>query len=481
MADRLHAGVARRAINPPLGTRRVGPRIYGDPIESIANDLTATVCVLALGPVTVVVMALDLCEMLPSEALGLRRAVGAALGTPVSHVLLNMSHNHSCPALPGSTPSPDSPVQQERKERYERDLAKWLVEVSLEARGRMVPVRIGSGWGHSDIGVYRREVGPDGRDALGEVPGHAIDDAVGVIRIDDLDGRLLATMFSFGCHGVVVGPRSRVATTDYPGPARRTIESVLGGTALFLQACGGNINPRLGIGYATDGLDDELRVGATLGAEVVRVLADIRTAVRAGERVTFGDVPGIYGRPWQPISSEAPDRLAAIEDVVELEYGPLPSLADATGIRDACRAELAARLAGDSAEWEVRVARMFSDWSDHLVSAVTDGHPTHALTVQAIRINDVALTGMSMETFFETGLEIKLRSPIAHTQVLGYTNGSTGYLPRREDYPPGGWQINERYRVPDLFVQAYMHPVALDPGAEQVAVNRALGCLERLI
>ncbi len=62
----------------------------------------------------------------------------------------------------------------------------------------------------------------------------------------------------------------------------------------------------------------------------------------------------------------------------------------------------------------------------------------------------------------------------------GYTNGSTGYLPRREDYPPGGWKLHETYHVPDLYVQACLHPVALHPDAEQIAVQRVLELIERL-
>ena len=82
--------------------------------------------------------------------------------------------------------------------------------------------------------------------------------------------------------------------------------------------------------------------------------------------------------------------------------------------------------------------------------------------------------------FFETGLAIKAKSPFQHTQVLGYTNGSIGYLPRAEDYPQGGWKLHESYAVPDLFVQAYSLPVALHPESEQVAVERASALIRQL-
>ena len=88
---------------------------------------------------------------------------------------------------------------------------------------RLRPARIGSGWGESAIGVYRREL-RDGRDVLGEVPDHPIDTSVGVIRVDDLDGNPIAIVFRYSAHPVTVGSRSQVASSDYPGPAREVLE-----------------------------------------------------------------------------------------------------------------------------------------------------------------------------------------------------------------------------------------------------------------
>ena len=136
---------------------------------------------------------------------------------------------------------------------------------------------------------------------LGEVPDHPIDPSVGVIRVDDLDGNPIAVVFRYSAHPVTVGSRSQVASSDYPGPAREVLERNLGGLALFLQGCGGNINPRVGIGYEVDCRDTKNRVGLELGGEALKVAARIRTNTRAGERRPLGNVPNILFTPWEPV------------------------------------------------------------------------------------------------------------------------------------------------------------------------------------
>ena len=49
MSSTLYAGAARRVINPRLGTGKPGLRLFGDPIQSIESDLTATALVFGDG------------------------------------------------------------------------------------------------------------------------------------------------------------------------------------------------------------------------------------------------------------------------------------------------------------------------------------------------------------------------------------------------------------------------------------------------
>jgi len=479
MGTTLYAGAARRAINPQLGTGKAGLRLFGSPIQAIETDLTATVVVLGDGDTRVALIAIDLCVTSMAEGGRLRFAVAEALGTPVSHVLLNLSHNHSAPALPEFMAMTDSDEDVRFRARYERDLQRWLVEAAREADGRLQPARIGCGWGESTIGVYRRETRV-GRDVLGEVPDHPIDPTVGVIRVDDLDGNPIAVAFRYSAHPVTVGGRSAVASADFPGPAREVLERNLGGLALFLQGCGGNINPRVGIGYEVDCRDTKNRVGLELGGEALKIAAGIRTHTRAGERRPLGNIPNILFTPWEPVHGDTCTHLAAAQTTVALEFDELPSLEKAREILAHWQRTREERLGGDALDWEVRAAQKYEHWATKLVAAVEDGQPTHDLQLQALRVNDILVSAMNMEVFFETGLEIRARSPLPDTFVLGYTNGCFGYLPRGEDYPEGGWQLEESYAVPDLIPQAWAMPVILHPDSARRAVEASLELISGL-
>jgi len=87
---------------------------------------------------------------------------------------------------------------------------------------------------------------------------------------------------------------------------------------------------------------------------------------------------------------------------------------------------------------------------------------------------------MSAEVFSPTTAAVRERSPFAQTIVLGYTNGTLCYLPRTGDYPPDGWSIHTRYRIPDLVFQAYGLPTGLAPTSEARVVDAVRDLLERI-
>lgn len=474
----LHAAVARRVINPPLGIKRPGVRLFADPIQAIESDLTATVLILGVGDRLSAIVAIDLCAISVSVIDRLRRQIAAVLGTTVDCVLVNESHTHSGPALPEFIP--ESAEQTFLQEAYQEDLERMVMDAVREASRGLQVARIGASWGESRISAYRREQKPDGTYHLAEVPGAPTDPAVGVVRVDDAGGRPIAILFSYGCHPVTMGPHSHVASSDFPGAAREIVEGSLGGTAIFLQACGGNINPITGIGAEVDCRENKNRIGEMLGGEVIKVAASIRTHVQRGERRPIDTLSSVSVWPWEPVSEESKSSLVSAERMLELNSVDLPSLEKAQEIRGHWCRKLQEAESGSGHRWDVSIARRFAHWSERLVEAVEDGNFRYLMPVQVLRVEDISWVGIGAEVFFETGLRIKKRSPIAHTEVLGYSNGCRTYLPRAEDYPEGGWDIDARYEVPDLFFQACSIPVALHSDSADRVVQAAEDILRRV-
>jgi hypothetical protein len=299
---------------------------------------------------------------------------------------------------------------------------------------------------------------------------------VGVLRVDRLDGSPIAIAASYGCHTVVVGPRASVASADFPGPMREVVERALGGTCLFLQGGGGDIMPCWGMGHELDNTDAKTRVGAMLAGEVVKVAAGLRTHVRRGERVSIPSLlgPGQTMRPLEPVTGDTCTFLGARSRTVELDLVGLPALERAEAIRAERRADLDAALGGTS-ERAITIARHFAAWADILVDAVRTGRRTAPMEVQAIRVNDIVITAIAAEAFSATTRAIRERSPFRDTIALGYSNGVLCYLPTRDAYPPGGWDVGDRYRIPDQVFQSYLLPVALDPGSEERIQDAVLG------
>ena len=62
------------------------------------------------------------------------------------------------------------------------------------------------------------------------------------------------------------------------------------------------------------------------------------------------------------------------------------------------------------------------------------------IILQAFRVGDIAIATVPFETFAETGLEIKEKSPFSPTFTISFANGSHGYLPTPEQHELGGYE-----------------------------------------
>ena len=72
---------------------------------------------------------------------------------------------------------------------------------------------------------------------------------------------------------------------------------------------------------------------------------------------------------------------------------------------------------------------------------VASASPTRSLNITVGRVGDLAFVGLGCEAFNAIGTAIKRGSPLPHTFVFTHCNGAAGYLPTRDAYNEGGYEV----------------------------------------
>ncbi len=101
--------------------------------------------------------------------------------------------------------------------------------------------------------------------------------------------------------------------------------------------------------------------------------------------------------------------------------------------------------------------------------ARTDEHSTEPCPIHGVRVGDAAIVGLAGEPFVRYALHGRALHGEDTTMILGYSDGTIGYLPTAEAYEEGGYEPNAYVWYPD--------GVPLDPGVENVvkdAIERML-------
>lgn len=95
-----------------------------------------------------------------------------------------------------------------------------------------------------------------------------------------------------------------------------------------------------------------------------------------------------------------------------------------------------------------------------------DGTPLAIVENYALHLDTVGGTSTSADfPHYELGVDIKHQSPFRHTVVIELANDNIGYVPRREDYANGGYEVASS---------------RLAPGGGEQIVETALRLLKRL-
>jgi hypothetical protein len=353
------------------------------------------------------------------------------------------------------------------------DTADLVVQVVKDAAKNLVPVKAAAGEGHEDrisenrrlkmkdgseIDMRRAYSMPRDEDVAAVGP---IDPQIGLLRLDRADGTPLAVLYNFACHPIM-NPPSKGNSADYAGFASKVIEDALGGgaVALFVQGCGGDVNPARYKEVSRP--PDAEPLGAMLGASVLGALRKIESKAGSVLKVSNETISlpraADYEKRIAAIGAEQTKLLAALRptDINFKSFLPLlleeklsadfPShhaqsyLHDRSLGRDPIekldadnRASVAAYLQNlQVMEQLTRLNTNLALLKKHLAEAKAAANPMLEVEVCGLRVGDFKLVTFPGELTVQIGLGLKKAAKDPHAFVAGYTNGYIYYTPTVE-------------------------------------------------
>lgn len=435
--DILLAGTGRRCINPPAGIAHGG---WGaqkhEQAEGIDMDLWVTVLALTDAESAALIVDVDIQILTNEIADRIRAAISEATKLPADHIRASATHTHSGPV----------PYKSWIEKGFElvgpwfEEVCKWSAEAAVEALANRTPTVVRTGRGDCRINVNRRASTAAGERFLGINRAGATDHEVQILNLESPDGGFLATVVNYACHPTIMGPPNRLITPDYPGAMKRVVERALGGKCLFLQGAAGDQGPVRGF---QDNVQVYRSLGSILGHEVVKIALGAKH-IPTGE--TFREIiPS--GAPLGMYDEQFPEARGAGLKILERDI-PVP-LREGLPERKAAGAKLAhwkeklkeARRVGD--ERTVTEAIYMARRADIQLRMADDfgGKTSAGVRTHFICFGDVALVGCNIEPFCEMGMFVKRSSPFPFTCVSGYTNGRMAYMATAEEWPRGGYEV----------------------------------------
>ena len=411
-AEGLRVGRAAVSITPAVGQPMLSPQ--RPPFEmkyaAEAHDpIQAKAIVIDQGGQRVALVEVDLTNMplkLTQEA---KKIIGETTKIDPANVLMATTHTHTAPQLRPKYLGKFDKKSRQMTLDYLAALPGEIAEAVKLAEADLQPAQVAAAIGHEDsVSFNRRYFLRDGTvmtnpfkgedEKLGQVlrPAGPNDPSVGVVVFESPKAEPLAVMTNFSLHCDTMGGPSPSA--DFPFMIERTLKAALGPQVLSVWVSGasGNINHYYLMDpvkfHRTKGVQESSRIGAILGAEVLRAY------------------------PRREVVRDTPLRVS--HEIVRLDYHPEKAPAQIARFKD---------------------QKDFSD--DEVLCHNENGKLTFDADVQVITLgNELAWVGLPGEMFVELGLALKEASPFRYTIVHSLANGAIGYVPNRRSYPEGGYE-----------------------------------------
>ena len=424
----LRAGAATSNITPELGGEVVGG-FAPYPCTNIHDELHARCLVLDDGKTKLALVVCDLLGLHRSVSLKARELIEKEAGIPAANVLISGTHTHSAVnALGGPVRGYFSDLELTD---YQKFVARRIADGVRRAANLLRPAEIAFGTVDVPEHVHIRrwflkegsmppnpfgkidkvKMNPGaGNPALVEPAGEP-DPTISIIALREPGGRMISVYSAYSLH-YVGGVNGADISADYYGYYCEALKQ--------LQTGGGEYPPFVAMmanGTSGDANNINFRTPQPRKKpyEQMRYVAeDVAAKVHAT----------LQNLKWQ---SEAP--LASRYRELDVKWRSIPAELIAWAKETEAKAP---RIQGGKADLPLAYAGR--------VQRLAQASPETKFPAQILRIGDICIGSSPCETFAETGVEFRKRSPFAKSFMVELAHGYYGYMPTPRHFELGGYE-----------------------------------------
>lgn len=420
-------GIASIDITPqqPVWLTGYGNRDHRS--EGVYQSLIAGAISIAGDADEVLILTADLIGYDLAYAAAAKNRIAESTGLLPHQIVLTATHTHCAPffypmAMPG-----------EVEKGYAEFLLGQLVQVAVSAKNQQVEGTVAFSRGHSEFGVSRRL--PDGQGGVlfAPNPDGPMDRDLDTLWFNNAAGELIGSLTVFGCH-----PTSRggyLIGGDYPGFLCRALSEQTGAPSFFSTGCAGNIRPWFkgeNNGFNTPTLEELEAASGRIAAEVMQSQQD----------TTLVNTEG----------------LCIISEFHHLPYVELP---DAAALRDHA---------------ENHSNAFIRHWASEMLKLSEAGGLPKSCPqeIQVVQFNETTRAiFLGGEVLAEIGLHIKSVLQPATTITVAYSNGLIAYVPSKETYDLGGYEVDGSHFY-------FLRPAPFSKEIEDSIVAKTVAIVEAL-
>lgn len=411
----LKAAKGKVIITPSPGTPMAGNIRLDNRSRGVHDDLYCNVLILKDNDTKICLLGFDLIGLEFVTCNEIKNRIEKSTDIPSGNIVIWATHTHS---------GPDTGMRmyQGTGEEVAAYLETMTVKVTSEvirADGRYEEVSLKAGSTTvADLSFNRRLVKKDGSVVMNfeefvpdEIIGTTgpVDKELITLSVWDKDNRLFALLVNFALHPAILVGYKWLISKDYINYLDEYISDHYGKQVITLFANGaeGNINH---LNYLDQNqlrnFSEAKRVGRKLGKHVNK---SVRCSTVLDGKIRF--VSEKVALPLREITQQEKEWADMVlerdKDLSEDMFDGIPDKTYARMIKD--------MLVRSDKECET--------------------------VLQGMAVHNFAFVTFPGEVYVEFGLKVKESSPYSYTMIIGLANSQAGYIPARESFGQGGYEV----------------------------------------